>query len=243
MQDTNESPATEAVDTPPPSVSSIPSLTAEECRVLGCLIEKQITTPEYYPMSLHALAAACNQKNNRAPLTAYEEKTVVRALDTLREKKLVSMIAEAGARVPKYKHSAAEIIGLDSADLAIVCELLVRGPQTVGELRNRADRMHAFADLAAVQMALDGLAARPQGALVARLPRQPGTKESRYTHLLSGPPPAMDAIQPPLPAEPARAEAASDAARLAKLEADTASLRAEIDAMKAAWEMFRKQFE
>ena len=218
-------------------------LTAEEVRVLGCLIEKQITTPEYYPLTLNALVAACNQRNNRNPLVSWDERTVVRGLDHLRERKLASMVTEAGARVPKYRHNAAEVIGLDEKDTAILCELLLRGPQTVGELKNRAERMFAFADLAMVQQVLDGLAARPQGALVVKLPRQPGTKENRYAHLLAGAPAAVDESAPAVPDEPARQAVQAEEARIAKLEQETVALRADLDALRQQFDAFRKAFE
>lgn len=219
------------------------TLTPEEARVLGCLIEKQITTPEYYPLTLNALVAACNQKNNRSPLVMWEERTVVRALDMLREKKLASMITEAGARVPKYKHNAAEVIGLDEKDVAVLCELLVRGPQTVGELRTRCERMVAFVDLAQVQTVLDGLAARTQGPLVVKLPRQPGTKESRFSHLLSGEPPAIPEGELAAPAEPARLAVQAENERIAKLEQDVAALRQELADLRQQVTDFKKAFE
>ena len=218
-------------------------LSPEEARVLGCLIEKQITTPEYYPLTLNALVAACNQKNNRAPLVMWEERVVVRALDQLRDKKLASMIAEAGARVPKYKHNAAEVIGLDEKDVAILCELLVRGPQTVGELRTRCERMFPFADLAQVQTALDGLATRPHGALVAKLPRQPGMKEGRFMQLLCGPAPAVPEGEVALPAEPARLAVQADDERMAKLEQELAAVRQELADLRQQFTDFRKAFE
>ena len=218
-------------------------LTAEEARVLGCLIEKQITTPEYYPLTLNAVVAACNQKNNRNPLVSFMETTVVRALDSLRDKKLASMVSEAGARVPKYKHTAAEMIGLDEKDIAILCELLVRGPQTVGELRTRCERMTPFADLAQAQTVLDGLATRPNGALIAKLPRQPGTKEGRYMHLLSGPPPAVPEGETAMPVEPARVALQADNERIAKLEQEAGALRQEIAELRQQFSDFKKAFE
>jgi uncharacterized protein YceH (UPF0502 family) len=217
-------------------------LTAEEARVLGCLIEKAITTPEYYPISLNSLAMACNQKSNRHPMVSYLETTVVRALDSLRERKLASMISEAGARVPKYKHNAAEMIGLDEKDIAVLCELLVRGPQTVGELRTRCERMFPFTDLAQVQAVLDGLSTRAE-PLVVKLPRQPGMKESRYIHLLAGPPPAESEDVVATSLEPARAAVAADNERIAKLEAETAALRLELDELKRSFADFKKSFE
>lgn len=218
-------------------------LSPEEARVLGCLIEKQITTPEYYPQTLNQIVAACNQKNNRHPVTAWDGETVVRALDKLREKKLVSMISEAGARVPKYKHYANEVIGLDEKDLAVMCELFVRGPQTLGELRTRGERMFAFADLADVQSVIDGLMLRPAGPLVAKLPRQPGMKESRYMHLLGGPPPEVAEGEAPMPVEPARLAVKADNERITKLEADVAALRQELADVRQQFAEFKKAFE
>lgn len=217
-------------------------LTPEEARVLGCLMEKQVTTPEYYPLTLNALVAACNQRNNRHPVVAWDEKTVVRALDTLRDKRLASMVTEAGARVPKYRNNAQEVIGLDERDFAVLCELLVRGPQTVGELRTRAERMFAFADLAQVQAVLDLLAQR-QPPLVVRLPRQAGMKECRFVHLLSGPPPEQPEGEAAAPVEPARLAVRADDERMARLEAEVAALRRELDELRAQFTAFRAAFE
>jgi len=217
-------------------------LTSEEARVLGCLIEKQITTPEYYPLTLNALVAACNQKNNRSPVVAWDEKTVVRALDALRDKKLASMVSEAGARVPKYKNNAQEMIGLDEKDIAVMCELLLRGPQTVGELRTRGERMHPFTDLGEVQTVLDGLAQR-QPPLIVKLARQPGTKEGRFMHLLSGPPPEQPEGDASTPVEPVRLAVAADDERIAKLEAEVAALRRELADVRQQFVDFRKAFE
>ncbi len=219
-------------------------LTDGEARVLGCLVEKRMTTPEYYPMTLNALVAACNQKNNRDPVLAFDEKAVVVAVDGLRDKHIASMVSEAGARVPKYRHTAAEALGLDEPQLALVAELLLRGPQTVAELRARAARMHPFADAAAVQTALDTLAARTEFPLVVKLPRQPGTKESRHAHLLSGPPAAASAADTAsAPAEPARVEVRAENERITRLEQESAALRTEVDALKAQFEEFRRQFQ
>lgn len=209
------------------------NLTAEEARVLGVLIEKQMTTPEYYPLSLNALTNACNQKNNRDPVTAYDEPTVVRALDGLRDRRLAAMVTEAGSRVPKYKHLFSETVGLDERDTAIVCELLLRGPQTVGELRQRAERMAPFASVEEVEIVLRELTVTKQ--LVVKLPRQPGRKEPRHAHVLCGPV-AADAggIEPP--PEPARLQVATQDERIARIEAELAEL-------KAQFEQFKRQFE
>jgi|APTNR8051073442_1049403.scaffolds.fasta_scaffold00346_38 uncharacterized protein YceH (UPF0502 family) len=217
-------------------------LAPEEVRVLGVLIEKALSTPEYYPLSLNAVVMACNQKNNRQPLTAYDESLVVRALDALREKRLVAMVTEAGARVPKYRQLAGEQIGLDDKDLAVMAELLVRGPQTVGELKNRGERMSPLGDLAAVQTLLDALAQRSP-ALVARMARQPGLKECRYGHLLGGPLAGVAEGEPVPLQEPVRAVVRAEQERLAALENEVAVLRGELQALQADMAAFRKQFE
>ncbi|OQW96586.1 MAG: hypothetical protein BWK77_04225 [Verrucomicrobia bacterium A1] len=220
------------------------TLNAGEARVLGCLLEKQMTTPEYYPMTLNALVAACNQKNNRQPWMALDETAAVVAVDGLRDKRLAAMVSEAGARVPKYRHTAAETLALDTPQLALLAELLLRGPQTAAELRTRAGRMHAFTDATPVPAILDALAARPEEPPVVKLPRQPGTKEGRYAHLLSGPPvmPAADAPSP-APAEPARLEVLAENGRVAHLEQEVATLRSEVVSLRQEFAEFRRQFQ
>jgi len=153
-------------------------LDAVEARVLASLIEKQVTTPEYYPMTLNALTAACNQKSNRDPVLALEETRVVRVLDALQDRRLIIRTVTAGGRVPKYRHAFADQVPLGPARMAVLCELMLRGPQTVGELKGRASRMHPFEDLQAVEAALTALAGR-EPPLAALLPRQPGRKEPR----------------------------------------------------------------
>lgn len=226
---------------PPPPAG--PVLSAEEARVLGVLLEKALSTPEYYPLSLNALVMGCNQKNNRQPVVAYDEALVVRALDALRDKQLAAMVTEAGARVPKYRQRAAEQLGLDEKDQAVLAELLLRGPQTVGELKNRGERMAPLGDLAAVQTVLEGLAGRPV-SLVARLPRQAGMKECRYTHLLSGAVVAAgeEAESGPDP-EPARVKVLADQARLAALEQEVLALKIEVQTLRQELAVFRRQFE
>lgn len=222
----------------------LPLLDAIEARVLGAVIEKEITTPDYYPLSLNALVAACNQLSNREPVMTLAEPDVNRALDKLREKRLAVVITGGDSRVFKFAHKAREIFELNSAQIALLCVLLLRGPQTVGELRGRTGRMHEFADLADVQTALGSLATRdaPQPALVAVLPRQPGTKESRYTHLLCGAPAAPTA---PIANEPAAfaAPLSSDTTRLAQLEADNAALKQQLADLRREFDEFRKKFE
>lgn len=191
--------------------------------MLGCLIEKQMTTPEYYPLTVNALVAACNQKNNRDPVVAYDETTVVHALDRLRDRRLAALVSTAGGRAPKFKHLFPETYGLDERDTALLAELILRGPQTPGELRGRCERYTPMQGVPETVAALDALAARPN-PLVVRLPRQPGQKESRYTHLL-GDPPAMDSANS-LAAPPSIGEARED--RIARLEAEIAALRVEL---------------
>jgi uncharacterized protein YceH (UPF0502 family) len=211
-----------------------------EVRVLGSLIEKELTTPEYYPLSLNSLTNACNQKSNRDPAMALAEEEVVRALDSLRFKQLVVLSAD-GGRVPKYRHLLAEKLGLMPAEQAIICELLVRGPQTAGELRTRGERMHPFGDLAAVEEVLRELMVR-EAPLIALLPRQPGRKEGRYAQLFSGLPEVNEESSEARP-EAARQRVAVENERIAKLEADVAALHAEVTDLRRLMEEFKKQFE
>jgi uncharacterized protein YceH (UPF0502 family) len=211
-----------------------------EARVLGCLIEKEMTTPEYYPLSLNALTNACNQKSNRDPVMALEEEDVVRALNRLRFNQLTVVSGES-SRVAKYRHLLAENLGLVPSELAVICELLVRGPQTVGELRTRCERMQPFADLAAVDDVLRELIER-ENPLIVRLPRQPGRKEARNAHLFSGMP-DMTAEEHDVPSEPARVRVMAESERMAKLEEEVAALRSEVAGLRQVVEEFKKQFE
>jgi len=210
-----------------------------EVRVLGCLIEKDLATPEYYPLTLNALTNACNQKSNRDPAMALEEADVVRALDSLRFQRLAHHSAE-GVRAAKYCHNLEGLLRLEPQELAVLAELLLRGPQTVGELRGRAERMRNFADLAAVEETLAALAER-QPPLVTRLPRQPGRKEQRFAHLLAGIPETGEATPPP--AEPVRDRVAAENRRLAAVEEEVAALREEMAELRAQLTAFRAQFE
>ena len=227
-------------------------LTPHEARVIGCLIEKQITTPDQYPLSLNALVNACNQKSNRDPVLDLDEGTVQRTLDALSKKHFVVEKSGFGSRVPKYQHRFCNTeygtLKLDEQELAVVCELLLRGPQTPGELRSRAGRMATFADVSDVEAALSRLAERE--GFVVRLPREPGRRESRFAHLLSGPVAAATdgqiggAAASPYP-DPAQASterlsappevtfpASLNEGRLAKLEAEVEGLRAELVELK-----------
>ncbi|MDD5285518.1 MAG: YceH family protein [Desulfuromonadaceae bacterium] len=216
------------------------SLNAEEVRVLGSMIEKELTTPEYYPLSLNALTNACNQKSNRDPVMTLSEEDVVKALDTLRFKQLAIISAD-GGRVPKYRHLLAEKMGLMPAELAVVSELLVRGPQTVGELRTRGERMHPFGDLAAVEELLRELMERGM-PLITKMARQPGRKEPRYAHLFSGMPECSEESKEAAP-EPARQRVMAENERIAKLEEEVASLRSEVAGLRRMVEEFKAQFE
>lgn len=211
-----------------------------EARVLGSLIEKEMTTPEYYPLSLNSLTSACNQKSNRDPVMALSEEDVVRALNRLRFNQLTVVSGES-SRVAKYRHLLSERLGLVPEELAVLCELLVRGPQTVGELRTRCERMHPFADIAAVEEVLRELSER-ELPLVIRLPRQPGRKEARVAHLFSGPPQVSADSQEVL-AEPARLRVMAEDDRIAQLEQQVAALRCEMESLRQTVEEFRRQFE
>lgn len=220
----------------------LPPLNATEVRVLGSLIEKQITTPDYYPLSLNALVNACNQLTNREPVVSLDETTVVRALDGLREKRLGILFTGAEARVAKYKHTLTDRLLLTPAEIALLCVLMLRGPQTIGELRTRSERLFTFDSLPEVEESLNALAARQPQPLVAKLPRAPGTKESRYAHLLSGPV-EFNAPEKPVPVEPATAVVRAENERFAQLEQETADLRRELAELKQQFADFRKQFE
>jgi len=213
-------------------------LTETEARVLGPLIEKEITTPDYYPLSLNALVNACNQKSNRDPIMNLNEGAVREALDSLNRNGLAGAASGADSRVTKYEHRLQETFNFDRRETAVLCVLLLRGPQTPGELRSRTERVHRFADLDEVQTALRRLIER-EPPLVKMLPRQPGTKESRYTHLLSG---DVEGWEPP-PDSPSASTDTLESERLARLEGDLASLRAEVADLKQQLADFRKQFE
>jgi uncharacterized protein YceH (UPF0502 family) len=224
-------------------------LSALEARVIGCLLEKQITTPEQYPMSLNALTNACNQKSNRDPVLQLPEAEVQGLIDALSRKHLLLEKSGFGSRVPKYQqrfcNTEFSVFQFTPQERAIVCELLLRGPQTPGELRSRAARMASFADAGEAEAALEALAHREAGALVVRLPREPGRRETRYAHLFGGP---IAATAPPAPAPastPATAIAAaptpqppavpfsdSQIDRLAALEAEVKLLREDIERLK-----------
>jgi uncharacterized protein YceH (UPF0502 family) len=214
-------------------------LTEIESRVLGALVEKDITTPDYYPLSLNALVNACNQKNNRDPVMNLDEETVRDALSTLQEKRLAGPASGADSRVTKFEHRLQEVYNFDRREIAVLCVLLLRGPQTPGELRGRTDRMYHFEGLDDVISALDRLVQR-EPPLARILPRQPGTKESRYTHLFAGEPSSAEMERT---VQPAVASSNSPSDRIGALEEEVARLRAELSEVQQQLATFRKQFE
>ena len=217
-------------------------LNAIEIRVIGCLIEKEVTTPDYYPMTLNGLVNACNQKSNRDPVVSLDEKSVLRALDSLRDKKLALMISSAGGRVPKYEHKFTEMYAFLPEDVAVLCVLMLRGPQTAGEIRGRTGRLYKFETLEEVESALARLMAREPDPMVMKLPRQAGRKESRTMHLFAGEPVIdEDEVQPAV--ESARLELQAEDERIATLEAEVLFLREQMEAVKQELATFRKQFE
>jgi uncharacterized protein YceH (UPF0502 family) len=225
-------------------------LSETEVRVLGALVEKEITTPEYYPLSLNALLNACNQKSNREPVLTLEEEAVRQALRSLSDQAL-GRAASGDSRVAKFEHRLNELYNFHRHEIAVLCVLLLRGPQTPGELRTRSERLYAFEDLDAVHAALN-LLMRREPPMVKVLPRQPGTKESRYMHLLSGD--AAPVLSPATTREteavstemiglPARTLPAADGERLKELEAEVTELRRELETLRQQFANFQKQFQ
>jgi hypothetical protein len=210
-----------------------------EARVLGALLEKEITTPDYYPLSLNSLVNACNQKSNRDPVMNADEDSVREALRTLQDNSLARSVSAVDSRVTKYEHRLQEAFNFDRREAALFCELLLRGPQTTGELRTRAERMHPFDDLSEVQSALQRLMNR-EPPLVKALARQPGTKESRYIHLLSGDAKRVsstDGREVPAAREGEKMDG------FARLSSEMAELRRDVAELKQQFAAFRKQFE
>jgi len=211
-------------------------LNEAEARVLGSLVEKQLTTPEYYPMTLNALTAACNQKTSRDPVVSYTEAEVQTALDSLHDKYLVYLFHGSTARAVKYKHMLPSVYELEPSETAVICVLLLRGAQTLGEIHSRTGRLYDFKDLNDVQESLDSLARRDE-PLAVRLERQPGQKDARFAHLLSGPV-AAETLAASRPAQSSQKDE-----RIEKLEQEVETLRAEITEFKQTFEEFKKQFE
>lgn len=212
-------------------------LTETEVRVLGSLIEKDITTPEYYPLSLNALMNACNQKSNRDPVMQLNEDAVRDALEGLQQQRMAGPARGADSRVTKYEQRLQEVFNFTRAEIAVLCVLLLRGPQTPGELRGRAERMHRFETLEDVQSVLQKLMQR-EPPLAKMLPRQPGTKESRYAHLLAG-----DLAEAEAQDIAAAERNPADTDRIARLEEEVAELRREVGEAKDQLERFQRQFE
>jgi uncharacterized protein YceH (UPF0502 family) len=210
-----------------------------EARILGALVEKQLTTPEYYPMTLNALVNACNQKSSRDPVVSYTETTVTEALDNLRDRNLVYVFYGSTSRVPKYKHMLPSVYELDPKETALIDIMLLRGPQTLGELRTRTERLYDFQNLGEVQESLDGLMRRDD-PLVTKLPVLAGQKEARFAHLLCGEV-DVEAFAAAVTAQ--RTHGSIDGERIQKLEEEVVELRGEIDSLKATFEEFKKQFE
>ncbi len=211
------------------------NLTFEETRIIGSLIEKELTTPEYYPLTLNALKNACNQKSNRNPVVSFDENLIEKTIERLREKSLVSRVTGSDMRVPKYRQVFTEALNLSPEETAVLCELMNRGAQTPGELNSRASRMFKFESLNQVIDTIDKLVGR-ENPLAIKLPRQPGTKESRYAHLLSGEPELIkEDNQEGIPI--------SDTERIQKLEGQVESLKNDLEELKKNFEEFRSQLE
>jgi uncharacterized protein YceH (UPF0502 family) len=210
-------------------------LSAEEIRIISALIEKELTTPEYYPLTLNSLVLACNQKSNREPVVNYSDVLVSNTIENLRDKGLVRRVTGSDMRVPKYRQNFTEEMGFTPQETAVMCVLMLRGPQTPGEIKGRTGRMFNFENLIQVTDILNALATK-ETPLVVKLPRQTGTKENRFAHLLSGEPVfESDTAETVLPAVTGE--------RLEALEGEISSLKLEIAEIKEQFEQFRKQFE
>jgi uncharacterized protein YceH (UPF0502 family) len=220
-----------------------PPLTDIEVRVLGSLLEKEVTTPDNYPLSLNALLAACNQTTNREPVLRLDEDEVVTATVMLRRRGLLLQIQPAGSRVTKYEHQLGKEMELGRRELAPLGVLMLRGPQTPGELFARTARLEPFADLADLEAVLESLIARQPEPLVTRLPRRPGQKELRYAHLLGGEPTQADAPEGVEERTAPARHADAEGDRVAALERTVEELRAEVAALRAELDAFRAQFQ
>lgn len=212
------------------------NLTETEARIVGALVEKQLTTPEYYPLTLNALVAACNQKTNREPVVNYDERTVSNALEDLRDKNIVYVFYGSTSRVPKYKHMLPQVFELEPSETAALCVLMLRGPQTIGEIRDRTGRLYDFRDLNDVNETLEALTKRDE-PLVVKLERAPGQKEARYAHLLCG---EVTSYQP---SERSASRSSANDERLETLEQELENLRSELSLFKQEFADFKKQFE
>ncbi len=206
-------------------------ITSAEARVLGALIEKEAATPEYYPLSLNALVNACNQKSNRFPIVDYDEADVAAAIEQLKRQRFAAVIVGSG-RVHKYAQRISETLNLGRRELAVLCVLLLRGPQTLGEIKDRSERMYPFTELEETERVLEKMAQWPGAALAVKLPRHAGQKEARYTHLLSGEPPLESEAEPGAPAPPSGRVAQLEA-EVAVLKNDVADLRRRLDDLES----------
>jgi uncharacterized protein YceH (UPF0502 family) len=213
-----------------------------EARIIGALIEKETTTPEYYPLSLNSLRAACNQKSNRSPVMNLDEKTLIRGLDDLRQKGMVFEKTMPGSRTYKYAHRFAEALDLDLPEVAVLCVLLLRGPQTVGEVKSRTARIHEFESSDEVEESLAELMAMDGGPYVVQLPKQTGRREHRYGQLLTGPIDVDEEQVAPTP-EPARVAVMEENARIEALEEEVESLRTELTELKAEFQALKREWE
>jgi uncharacterized protein YceH (UPF0502 family) len=216
---------------PSPVLTEGVQLTSEECRVLGCLVEKAITTPDYYPLTLNSLVTACNQKSSRDPVVEYDDNEVLTAIDGLREKQLATRITSSDSRVPRFRQLMPDALRLNQPQLVTLTILMLRGAQTVGEIRGRSGRMYEFESLQEVEDTLQELSRREPHALVIQLPRRPGEKDARWAHLLCGQP-EIDMSEVPQAAAPSRGG----------LEARVAALEEEIAALREEFQKFREQF-
>lgn len=217
-------------------------LSPVEVRIVGSLLEKEVTTPEYYPLSLNALTLACNQKSNRDPVMTLTDEMVAAGLEALRGRGLVYFVRETGSRVEKFRQRLSEVLNLDRREFAVLCVLMLRGFQTVGELRERTQRLYAFDDLAAVEACLIRMMERSPAPLAVKLPRLTGSKEPRYAHLLSRIP---DVNEPEATqgTPPDQASRPSTVERISALENEIAALRQEVADLRRQLAEFRKQFE
>ena len=219
------------------TTSSLPLLSALETRVVGVLVEKQLTTPDYYPLSLNALVAGCNQKTSRDPVMNVTEEEVQSALDELKERKLVTHSWGASRRVVRYSHNLPQVLGTDAGTTALIATLMLRGAQTAGELRIACERLYRFADLSSVDAYLSEMAGRPGGALIVKLAKQPGAREHRWMHLLNGAVDAAAAEASALRSEPA------GGGSLAALQAEVGTLRDEVAELRQLLEQLKSQGE
>ena len=215
------------------------TLNEYELRALGAMVEKHIATPDYYPMTLNALVNACNQKNHRDPVVSYDETIVAKALDGLREKNLAYVFHGSEARAPKYGHLFPKAFDLSEAETPLMCVLILRGPQTSGELRSRTQHLRSFGSLAEVETLLQGLSLREE-PLIVKLPRQPGSRESRFAHLLGGPV-EMEQSEAPPHLAPSVLQRHSENDKIAKLEEEIASLRMELSDLKQQFAELKRE--